>query len=145
MAQACYLRDFGMSDLFDVSKETILITGASRWRDHAAGIQRLALDDRQRGDGRRRVFAELRGSLPRHCEPTGRANARPMINSAKQSMPPRKERMDCFVALLLAMTTQASACRSIHPHLGLDHISGFFADHDGRRMGVTADRGRQLR
>src|SRR5258706_11099993 len=40
----------------------------------------------------------------RHCEPTGRANARPMTGSAKQSILPRKERMDCFVASLLAMT-----------------------------------------
>jgi hypothetical protein len=34
----------------------------------------------------------------RHCEPTGRANARPMTGSAKQSTSRRKERMDCFVA-----------------------------------------------
>src|SRR5437762_2850257 len=33
---------------------------------------------------------------PRHCEPTGRANARPMTGSAKQSILLRKERMDCF-------------------------------------------------
>jgi hypothetical protein len=35
---------------------------------------------------------------PRHCEPTGRANARPMTGSAKQSTSRRKERMDCFAA-----------------------------------------------
>jgi hypothetical protein len=40
----------------------------------------------------------------RHCEPPGRANARPMTGSAKQSISPRKEGMDCFVASLLAMT-----------------------------------------
>ena len=34
----------------------------------------------------------------RHCEPPGRAYARPMINSAKQSIVPCKEKMDCFVA-----------------------------------------------
>jgi len=34
------------------------------------------------------------------------AKRRPMINSAKQSMSPSKERMDCFVASLLAMTTR---------------------------------------
>ena len=39
----------------------------------------------------------------RHCEPTGRANARPMTGSAKQSIPPGPNR-DCFVAALLAMT-----------------------------------------
>jgi hypothetical protein len=39
----------------------------------------------------------------RHCEPTGRANARPMTGSAKQSRG-REGSLDCFVALLLAMT-----------------------------------------
>jgi len=39
----------------------------------------------------------------RHCEPTGRANARPMTGSAKQSIKPPKDRMDCLVASLLAM------------------------------------------
>src|SRR5260370_34192310 len=33
-----------------------------------------------------------------HCEPPGRANAGPMINSAKQSIAPQEESMDCFVA-----------------------------------------------
>jgi len=36
-----------------------------------------------------------------HCEPTGRANARPMTGSAKQSILPRKGRMDCFAALAM--------------------------------------------
>src|SRR6266403_4677309 len=39
-----------------------------------------------------------RSDTNRHCEPTGRANARPMTGSAKQSIAPRKRRMDCFVA-----------------------------------------------
>src|SRR5207248_6909174 len=39
----------------------------------------------------------------RHCEPTGRANARRMTGSAKQSIEPQRK-MDCFVATLLAMT-----------------------------------------
>ena len=34
----------------------------------------------------------------RHYKPTGRVNARPMTDSAKQSISRRKERMDCFVA-----------------------------------------------
>src|SRR5450432_523799 len=38
----------------------------------------------------------------RHCEPTGRANARPMTGSAKQSILPREERVDCFVASAFA-------------------------------------------
>jgi len=35
-----------------------------------------------------------------HCEPTGRANARPTViaSEAKQSISPNKERLDCFVA-----------------------------------------------
>jgi hypothetical protein len=39
----------------------------------------------------------------RHCEPTGRANARPMTGSAKQSILSLRGEMDCFAAL--AMTT----------------------------------------
>jgi hypothetical protein len=39
----------------------------------------------------------------RHCEPTGRANARPMTGSAKQSIVPHKERMDCFAALAMTL------------------------------------------
>src|SRR5260370_36093511 len=35
---------------------------------------------------------------PRHCEPTGRANARPMTGSAKQSIAPQGSKLDCFVA-----------------------------------------------
>jgi hypothetical protein len=42
--------------------------------------------------------------LPRHCEPTGRANARPMTGSAKQSIVRLVLKLDCFVAALLAMT-----------------------------------------
>jgi hypothetical protein len=40
--------------------------------------------------------AGSRSYVCRHCEPTGRADARPMTGSAKQSMSPRQERMDCF-------------------------------------------------
>jgi hypothetical protein len=36
------------------------------------------------------------------------AKRRPMTGSAKQSILPRKERMDCFVAALLAMTVKLS-------------------------------------
>ena len=34
----------------------------------------------------------------RHCEPRGRANARPMTGSAKQSIERQKRKLDCFVA-----------------------------------------------
>ena len=44
----------------------------------------------QTSGGQRREIAKL---CPRHCEPTGRANARPMTGSAKQSMSRYKERM----------------------------------------------------
>src|SRR5712675_573967 len=55
----------------------------------------------------------------RRCEPTGRANARRraprrsnpclsvIASAAKQSISLRKERLDCFVASLLAMTGSA--------------------------------------
>jgi hypothetical protein len=40
------------------------------------------------------------------------AKRRPMTGSAKQSMPIQKERMDCFVAALLAMTLRVAIyCR----------------------------------
>src|SRR5713226_2610428 len=45
-----------------------------------------------------RYRAPTRGArLVRHCEPTGRANARPMTGSAKQSRF-RTVKLDCFVA-----------------------------------------------
>src|SRR5258707_13916932 len=42
-------------------------------------------------------YNSLQSISPRHCEPTGRANARPMTGSAKQSIG-RQRKMDCFVA-----------------------------------------------
>src|SRR5882757_9257058 len=36
-----------------------------------------------------RLSQAMTKEAPRHCEPTGRANARPMTGSAKQSMPLR--------------------------------------------------------
>ena len=49
----------------------------------------------------------------------GRANARPMTGSAKQSMP-RQAGMDCFVASLLAMTGESSRRRmKTHQRAGL--------------------------
>src|SRR6266704_6361444 len=52
--------------------------------------------------GRKRAFS-------RHCEPTGRANARPMAGSAKQSILSLRGKMDCFAAL--AMTAGAMTMR----------------------------------
>jgi hypothetical protein len=53
---------------------------------------------------RRKFRFNFSDSQNSHCEPTGRANARPMTGSAQQSIA-RDERMDCFVAALLAMTS----------------------------------------
>ena len=39
--------------------------------------------------------------LDRHCEPTGRANARPMTGSAKQSIEQQGRKLDCFAALAM--------------------------------------------
>src|ERR1700691_6250050 len=58
--------------------------------------------------GMTRIDSFFKADLSRHCEPTGRANARPMTSSAKQSVWLHKERMDCFVASLLAMTLTCS-------------------------------------
>jgi hypothetical protein len=53
------------------------------------------------------LFVVVLEPISRHCEPTGRANARPMTGSAKQSiLLATPERMDCFVALFLAMTVR---------------------------------------
>ena len=37
--------------------------------------------------------------------------------------------------------TKKSTC----PHLGLDHVGGLLADHDGRCIGIAADQGRHHR
>ena len=42
---------------------------------------------------------------PRHCEPTVGAKRRPMTGSGSNPLP-QQERMDCFVAALLAMTVE---------------------------------------
>ncbi len=71
--------------------------------------------------------AKSQGVLRRHCEPTGRANARPMTGSAKQSIAraviasaakqsisPRKERMDCFAALAMTWNCRRDFATSRH-------------------------------
>jgi len=50
-----------------------------------------------------------RWSRNRDCEPTGRANARPMTGSAKQSISPHKEEWIASSLTLLAMTTVAAS------------------------------------
>jgi hypothetical protein len=51
----------------------------------------------------RPLFVVLHGNV-RHCEPTGRANARPMTGSAKQSISMRNEKWIASSQVLLAMT-----------------------------------------
>src|SRR5260370_468160 len=88
------------------------------------------LSDRHLNTSSRRTPVHAKSSYPakaslwdRHCEPTGRANARPMTGSAKQSIAraviasaakqsisPRKDRMDCFAAL--AMTSKRTFATS---------------------------------
>src|SRR6266702_4399475 len=66
-------------------------------------------------------------ALPRHRPPTGRASARPMTGAvkqsiapaviaseAKQSIAPRKERMDCFAALAMTWRRLAMTGSSRH-------------------------------
>ncbi len=48
--------------------------------------------------GRECVFG-----VQRHCEPTGRANARPMTGSAKQSILSLRGTMDCFAPLAMTV------------------------------------------
>src|ERR1700716_3362871 len=49
----------------------------------------------------------------RHCEPAGRANARPMTGSAKQSILPLRGEMDCFAALAMTTSARIRATRSL--------------------------------
>jgi hypothetical protein len=49
--------EFLMPGLFDISKETILIAFDG---DRVVGVERLALHDRQRGDGGWRGFADVK-------------------------------------------------------------------------------------
>src|SRR2546423_6782366 len=75
------------------------IAGAARIRHSLRPlISRGRENNLQTSGAMRRENAKL---FPRHCEPTGRANARPMTGSAKQSMPPQERRMDCFAALAM--------------------------------------------
>jgi hypothetical protein len=52
-------------------------------------------------------FTLLCGTFSRHCEPTGRAKARPMTGSAKQSLARHNGWMDCFAALAMTVLTPA--------------------------------------
>jgi hypothetical protein len=47
-------------------------------------------------------FKQRTTVVERHCEPTGRANARPMTGSAKQSIVTANQKLDCFVASAFA-------------------------------------------
>ena len=73
-------------------------------RGHCVGRRHL-VGDPDAVPGRRVLRADGGVSrAPRHCEPTGRANARPMTGSTEAIHSAASGGMDCFVALLLAMT-----------------------------------------
>src|SRR5258708_15419848 len=59
------------------------------------------------------LVARCNDSFQRHCEPTGRANARPMTGSAKQSIEPHVKTRIASSLALLAMT-ETSSFRTRH-------------------------------
>jgi len=68
-------------------------------------------------------------NLLRYCEPPVGAKRRPMTGSAKQSMPIQKERMDCFVAALLAMTLRVAIyCRRLMQFCDAQSAMSFIAN-----------------
>src|SRR5215470_893524 len=71
----------------------------------------------------------------RHCEPTGRANARPMTGSTKQSIAPQAEPWIASVASLLAMTSCCLTVESTMKHWHLHHLQHQFHRH---QHGVVA-------
>src|SRR5450631_455189 len=81
----------------------------------------------------------MRDALRRHCEPSGRANARPMTGSTKQSGS-HKASLDCVVATLLAMTTeQASRPRRSLQQQGMDAAGAIaHAQHPCARLAAGA-------
>src|SRR5258706_5592506 len=91
------------------------------------------------------VIARSASDANRHCEPTGRANARPMTGSAKQSTARATVTMDCFVASLLAMTVfdptplaKLSASRDLRRALSRGAVAVAFADSRDRWVSVPA-------
>src|SRR5882724_13718048 len=80
---------------------------------------------------------------PRHCEPPGRANARPMTGSAKQSMSPYKERMDCFAALAMTVEGVFTRHRGWLPVIQLVEVA--YRLHDRFEIRARVERVEQLR
>ena len=56
-----------------------------------------------------RLLGSIIGVYDRHCEPPGRANARPMTGSAKQSTLSLLGEMDCFASLAMTVHEYGSA------------------------------------
>ncbi len=71
------------------------------------------------------------------CHP-GRANARPTTGSARHSIAPQKKRMDCFVALLLAMTTRRD--RALRDR----NVTARRANHSSRAKTCPAPRAKNI-
>jgi hypothetical protein len=93
---------------------------------------------RARGVAGTRIHV-LQELASRHCEPQGRANARPMTGSAKQSIAPRKERMDYFAALAMTWTSRCHPSRH-RPRRRAIQYSRDFSDRTDRlrRTGCPA-------
>jgi hypothetical protein len=77
------------------------------------------------GSSTPRLLGSIINRQPRHCEPPGRANARPMTGSS-----PRKGRMDCFAALAMTGERHTSA---FPRHLSPGPCNSFRPKRRGRR------------
>ena len=95
-----YSFDMGpLADQLDAAIATVLASGLRTADIKSEGTTAVSTtpDGRSDLEGNDKA-ARLAAARWRHCEPPGRANARPMTGSAKQSIFPRKETVDCFVA-----------------------------------------------
>ena len=114
----------------------------SRRRDPAAGLECLALHDRQRGHGRRRVLADVvRDGLA--------SPPLPSFRDAPLGAGPESEvvanRDSGFARRCRGARPGMTRVDQFIPQLVPDHVGGLLADHDGRRVGVAADQGRHHR
>jgi hypothetical protein len=85
---------------------------AASQRRHTAVIFREGGDPVHRG-----LSIQSRLSPDRHCEPPGRANARPMTGSAKQIHSAANGEVDCFAALAMTAERAFAISRRIAPEV----------------------------